>query len=118
MFITKLKELQIKPNFYLYVARFISESKGYNAELLTFSENPLYKLSYRINNKIVNFGNSMFSDYIIYTIQSELYHLLTSEQVEEQRYRHLLRITNAYNWSDDIYSKEILMVRILWNADI
>ena len=117
-FTDRLKELNIQPETYIKIVKNIASNKGYNANNLTFSKNPNYKLSYTIGDRNVNFGSTPYSDYIIYLKKAED-GLLSDKQAEEHRRRYLSRALKIKgNWKENNTSRNYLAISILWDGKV
>ena len=109
-----LKKLNINPNVYLSICREISESKGYNAYQLHFSDKKNKKLMYIHNGNKIHFGDSRYNDFIIYNFMFEQ-NLITEEYADKRREIYLARARKIFGiWRNNNLSPNNLAIKILW----
>ena len=106
----KLESINFAPDYYLKLARMRALKKGYNPDLLNFSDKKNKKLNYNG----VDFGSSSNNDFIIYNF------LEHNEQIKEgtsDKYRNSY-LSRAHNikgdWKNDLNSPNWLAINILW----
>ena len=103
---TVLKLYNIKPKSYLKIMQLIAKQNGYNPKLLSFSDNPKYKLNYNG----INFGSSSNKDYIIYLLLEEY------EKAIIMRNSYLKRTKSIKGTDlDDKLNKNVLSRVITWD---
>lgn len=101
----------LTPKRYLSIARQYAKIHNYNPNLLKFSTNPKHKLNY----DGVNFGSSIYNDYIIYRYLERL-EILASDEAQRHRVNFLKRASHIKgNWKNNVKSKNNLSMSILWN---
>jgi hypothetical protein len=105
----------ITPDAYLLTAKRYALKNNYNPDNLEFSKNPKYKLSYTHNNKVVNFGNAEYNDYILYQYL-EKNKIVEKGYAKQRRDLYLKRATNIKgNWKNNKYSPNNLAQYVLWD---
>jgi len=104
-----LDNKQISKNEYLSIAKKTASNTGYNPKLLTFSQNPKYKLNY----DGTDFGASDYNDFILYKLL-EKHNKVEDGTANKRRTAYRTRAKKVMEKSNDKYSKASLSFFILW----
>ena len=104
-----LKNKNINPTTYLNIAKKTGSSAGYNPKLISFSQNPKYKLNY----DGTDFGASGYNDFILYKLL-EKEQEVPSGTSDKRRNAYRTRAKSTMEKTNNKYSKASLSYHILW----
>lgn len=105
----KLETVGLDPLEYLSIAKAKAKQRGYNPDLLIFSNRKGKKLNYNG----VHFGSSFNNDFIIYSYLVSI-NQISKEQADRHRYSYLARASRIKgNWKVRL-SANSLSMSILW----
>ena len=106
----RLKNMGFDPEYYLKLARMRAEKKGYDPNLLIFSDRIDKKLKYGPSH----FGSSSNNDYIIYNFL-EHQGKIKEGSSDKHRNSYLSRAHNIKgDWKNNLNSPNWLAINILW----
>lgn len=106
----KLKSIGFDPEYYLKLAKMRAQKKGYDPNLLMFSDRLGKKLKYGP----IHFGSSSNNDFIIYNFL-EHENKIKEGSSDKHRNAYLARAHKIKgNWRDDLNSPNWLAINILW----
>ena len=107
--IKQLKGINLNPKKYLKMVKFVAENRGYNPDLIKFSDDGLHKFEY----DGVKFGRVGYNDKIIYT-WLEHNNILPDGTAEEKYLNYRKRAYNVMKKTNNKYSPASLSYYILW----